>query len=92
MEVVSAFIYLFHLLLRLHYHSGMKRHFTEDYCISLYYSILFRKYGISLQAGSYFYRERKKIFSLWASAVTVSRVCVCVCLFLSFFFEVKTGL
>lgn len=87
MEVVSAFIYLFHLLLRLHYHSGMKRHFTEDYCISLYYSILFRKYGISLQAGSYFYRERKKnIFPLGICGDGVQGVCVCVCLFLSFFF------
>lgn len=69
MKVVSTFIYLYYLLLRLYYHSSMKRCFTEDYCINLYCSILCRKYGISLQADSYFYRQYKMYFPPQAPAV-----------------------
>lgn len=69
MKVVSTFIYLYYLLLRLYYHSSMKRCFIEDYCINLYCSILCRKYGISLQADSYFYRQYKMYFPPQAPAV-----------------------
>lgn len=69
MKVISTFIYLYYLLLRLYYHSSMKRCFIEDYCINLYCSILCRKYGISLQADSYFYRQYKMYFPPQAPAV-----------------------
>lgn len=84
MKVVSALIYLFCLLLRLHYHPGMKWCFTEDYCVSLYRSTLCRKYGISLQAGSYFYRECKIYFPF--GHLQWGGVCVFRVFLFSFFF------
>ena len=79
-------VYLF-ILLRLHYHSSMKRCFTEDYCINLYCSILCRKYSILLRADSYFYREHKKYFPFQAP---VARGCMYSQFF--FFWSVKINL
>lgn len=81
MKVTSMYVYLF-ILLRLHYHSSMKWCFTEDYCINPYCSILCRKYGISLWADSYFYREHKKYFPFQAPVVRG-------CMYTQFFFFLK---